>query len=216
MGFASAWYGFEVPTFAASFSDNVEQRMLLHEISWEQYVKLDELLTDVPGLHLTYCDGDLELMTIGKHHEADRHLVSRLVELYAFLKDIPLYGWGSPTTRKQAQRGGFEPDESYTLGRKLDCDVPIDEVVDFPDIVIEVVVSRPLLNKRKLFHKFSIPEVWVFCDGAFTIYRLTGDRYEAHERSAFLPELDFAWLATLVRMPDQQEALRELKRTLAP
>jgi Uma2 family endonuclease len=128
-------------------------------VPWEHYVLLCDTL-DVPGLRLTYSDGELELMTVGRTHEVRKSMIARLVETYVFLRDLPLNAYGSPTTRKKAKRGGFEPDESYTVGRTLDCDVDVDAVVDDPDIVLEVIVSNPLLNKLTLFAKFGIGEVW--------------------------------------------------------
>jgi hypothetical protein len=45
------------------------------------------------------------------------------------------------------------------------------------------------------FAGFGVPEVWLFRNGAFEIYRLAGDHSDRVERSGFLPELDFALIA---------------------
>jgi hypothetical protein len=60
-----------------------------------------------------------------------------------------------------------------------------------------------------------VPEVWLFRNSAFELYRLAGDRYDRIERSGFLPELDFALLARLAVIEEQQDALDELRRLLA-
>jgi hypothetical protein len=59
-----------------------------------------------------------------------------------------------------------------------------------------------------------VPEVWLFQDSAFELYRLTGGAYARVERSGYLPDLDFALIARLAVRPDPDEALRELRRLL--
>jgi hypothetical protein len=46
----------------------LEQRMLIHGVSWKDYVILREAL-DTPGLRMTYCEGALELMSPSRNHE---------------------------------------------------------------------------------------------------------------------------------------------------
>jgi hypothetical protein len=78
-------------------------------------------------------------------------------------------------------------------------------------IAIEVIHSVPLLNKLDVYSQMGIAEVWVYQKGSFTIWRLLGERYEAFERSALLPDLDFSRLARLVPREDTLAALRELE-----
>ena len=76
--------------------------------------------------------------------------------------------------------------------------------------MLEVIHTSPLLDKLEVYRGLDVAEVWLFQDGAFALHRLVQDRYERIERSGFLPELDF----TLLVRPDQDEALRELRRRL--
>ncbi len=177
--------------------------MLIHGVSWKDYVILHEAL-DVPGLRMTYCEGTLELMTSSFRHEADKKSIARLVELYAFLRRLRLNGYGSTTFRREAKQRGAEPDECYSIGREL-------EEGEFPDIVLEVIHTSPLLDKLHVYLGFGVPEVWLFRNGAFELYRLAGDHYDRVERSGFLPELDFALIARLAAYKNQQEALDELR-----
>jgi Uma2 family endonuclease len=184
----------------------VEQRMVIHGVSWKDYVILREAL-DTPGLRMTYCEGTLELMSPSITHELNKKTIARLIELYAFLRDLPLIGYGSATFRREAKQRGAEPDECYCVGRQI-------TEGQFPDIVLEVIHTSPLLDKLEVYRGLDIAEVWLFQDGAFALYRLMQDRYERVERSGFLPELDFVLLARLAVRPDQDEALRELRRLL--
>jgi Uma2 family endonuclease len=178
--------------------------MLIHGVPWKDYVILREAL-DTPGLRMTYCEGTLELMSPSFAHEVDKTVIARLVEMYGFLRRLHLNGYGSTTFRRQAKERGAEPDECYCVGRVLK------DEGQFPDIVLEVIHSSPLLDKLHVYIGFGVPEVWLFQNGAFEIYRLAGDRYERAERSGFLPELDFALIARLAAYEDQQAALDELR-----
>jgi Uma2 family endonuclease len=185
---------------------SVEQRMLLHGVSWKDYVILREAL-DMPGLRMTYCEGMLELMTLSFRHEADKKSIARLVELYGFIRRLRLNGYGSTTFRREARQRGAEPDECYCVGRVM-------TETELPDIVLEVIHTNPLLDKLHVYVGLGVPEVWLFRHGAFELYRLAGDHYDRIERSSFLPDLDLALIARLAAYPDQQDALDELRRLL--
>lgn len=178
--------------------------MLLHGVSWKDYVILREAL-EIPGLRMTYCEGKLELMSPSFGHEFDKKSIARLVELYAFLLDLELSGYGSTTFRREAKQRGAEPDECYCVGRLI-------SEGEFPDIVLEVIQTNPLLDKLTVYAGFGVPEVWIFQNGAFALHRLAGDHYERVERSGFLPALDFALIARLAAYSKQQDALKELRR----
>src|SRR6266545_8355516 len=92
-----------------------EQRMLIHGVSWKDYVILREAL-DTPGLRMTYCEGALELMSPSRAHELWKKTIARLIELYAFLRGLPLVGYGSTTFRREAKERGAEPDECWCVG----------------------------------------------------------------------------------------------------
>jgi Uma2 family endonuclease len=181
--------------------------MVINGVAWKDYVILREAL-DTPGLRMTYCEGTLELMSPSLGHEIDKKSIARLVELYAFLRRLRLNGYGSTTFRREARQRGAEPDECYCVGRVL-------KEGEFPDIVLEVIHTAPLLDKLHVYLGFGVPEVWLFRDGAFELYRLAGDHYDRVERSGFLPELDFALIARLTAYEEQQEALDELRNLLA-
>jgi Uma2 family endonuclease len=185
---------------------SVEQRMLINGVSWKDYVLLREAL-DTPGLRMTYCEGMLELMSPSFGHEVDKKSIARLVELYGFLRRLRLNGYGSTTFRREAKQRGCEPDECYCVGRAMN-------EAEFPDIVLEVIHTNPLLDKLHVYAGLGVPEVWLFRHGAFEVHRLAGDHYELVERSRFLPELDLSLIARLAACPDQQDALDELRRVL--
>jgi len=184
-----------------------EQRMLLPNVAWKEYVLLRDVL-DGPGIRMTYVQGVLELMSPSREHEMWKKNLARLVELYAYRDGIDLRGYGSTTFRREAKDRGAEPDECYVVGKPLG---------DVPDFVIEVIHSSPLLDKLGVYAALAIPEVWIFRDGRLSVHRLdaSSSAYAVQPRSAFLPGLDLALVERFVLREDTNAALRELEAALA-
>lgn len=184
-----------------------EQHMVIHGVRWKDYVILREAL-DTPGLRMTYCEGVLELMSPSRNHELWKKTAARLIEIYAFLRRLPLVGYGSTTFRNEAKERGAEPDECWRVGSRM-------KDGEVPDVVLEVIYLSPILDKLHVYDGLSIPEVWLFKDGAFSIHRRRdAGGYDEVQRSGFLPELDLALVARFVTREDQDVALREFAAEL--
>lgn len=125
---------------------------MVHGVTYAQYVALRDGL-DIAGLRMTFCEGTLELVTPSPDHERAKKLVARLLELYAYLEDIRLYGYGSTTFRKEAKERGLEPDECYYFGEDFDA-----ERRPFPDLAIEIVISSGM-DKLTAYAGLQVPEV---------------------------------------------------------
>jgi Uma2 family endonuclease len=183
-----------------------EQRMLVHGVSWKNYVMLREAL-DTPGLRMTFYKGTLELMSPSRNHLLWKTNSARLIELFALERNIDLYGYGGTTFRREAAERGLEPDECYSVGRVM-------PEGDVPDIALEVIYTAPLLNKLDVYRGLGVREVWAFEKGRFAIHRLEDDRYVRDERSALVPSLDFTLVARFATREDQPQALREMRDAL--
>jgi len=182
-----------------------EVRILVHGVSWKDYVIAREAL-DRPGLRMAFCDGELELMSPLRPHEEWKKNVARLVELWALERDVPLYGYGSTTFKNALRERGVEPDECYCVGS---------EMREWPQIVIEVVHTHPFaIDRRRLYEALGAPELWIFESGVFTIEYHDGSGYRRADRSTLLPELDFTLLAQFVVRSDQPQALKEWREAI--
>ncbi|MES1179041.1 MAG: Uma2 family endonuclease [Myxococcales bacterium] len=180
-----------------------EQRILLSNVPWEVYEALRDAIESA-SVRMTYLEGSLEIMSPSRGHEVAKTQIARLLELYCLERDIPLYGFGSTTFRKKDKERGLEPDECYSRGE----DKPI------PDIALEVVATRGSLDKLDVYRGLGIREVWVFESGAFRIFTLRGDHYEAIPASEVLPEPELARIAHFAELPDQHAALRAYRDEL--
>ncbi|HYP76545.1 MAG TPA: Uma2 family endonuclease [Polyangiaceae bacterium] len=179
-----------------ALSVEVEQRILLPNVTWEAYEALRESIESA-SVRMTYLEGRLEIMSPSRGHEVTKKQIARLLELFCLERDIPLFGYGSTTFRKKEKERGLEADECYARGE----DKPI------PDFALEVVATRGSLDKLEVYRGLGIREVWVFEAGAFQILCLRGDHYEALAASEVLPEVDLAQIARLAERPDQHAAL---------
>jgi len=176
-----------------------EQRLILRSVSWQQYLSLDALSIDYPGLKLSYLEGVLEIMTLSPEHELLKKTIARLLEIYAFAKRIDLHGFGSTTYRREIADRGLEPDECY-------C---INQLKSVPDLAIEVIITSGGVDKLAIYQGLGVPEVWFWLDQSLTVYRLTTSGYEVSQQSLLLPELDLGLLAQYVQPERQSEAVRE-------
>ena len=88
-----------------------EQRLILSDVTWEQYSTLVNIYTDeYPSLRMTYLNGVLEIMTTSNEHERLKTIFARLLEMYFVERQIDLNGYGQATFRQELAQRGLEPD----------------------------------------------------------------------------------------------------------
>lgn len=164
--------------------------VVLDGVSWETYERLLAEHGESGGAHFTYDRGRLEIMVLSAAHEAFKHALEVLVEIFAEELNIDVRGFGSTTFRRADLERGFEPDacfyirqEPYVRGKReihLTVDPP-------PDLVIEIDISHSSLNKLPLFAALGIPEVWHHDGTKVTIVTLEAGAYREVAESAALP-----------------------------
>lgn len=181
-----------------------DQRVVVYGVPFRTYSAIRELL-DSPGIRLTYLEGALEIMSPSPLHEDLKKRIARLVELFALERDVPLYGYGSTTFRREAKERGLEPDECYVLGHTLH---------DYPDIALEVALTSGGIDKLAVYEGLGVREVWFWKENHFELFELQATGYEPRGESTLVPGLDFAELAEFVQRADQHEALKEYRARL--
>lgn len=186
--------------------ENADQRFVIHGVSWDEYVALNDALGDRGAVRVCYCEGTLELMSPGLLHEDKKKKIARLLELYGLVRDVPLQGLGSMTYRRKLKERGAEPDECYFIGKVTKGP---------PDIAIEVAVSRSALDKLSLYAGLGVRELWIWEDDRIVVYHLGKAGYKEAKRSKLLPKLDVEELTTFVQMPDQAAAAKAYWKRLA-
>ena len=173
--------------------------------SWQAYEALLAKMGDSAGYRVAYLDGILEIMSPSRRHEGEKKRIATLLEVYFEETDTEYFPLGSTTFRQEERRGGAEPDESYCIGADK----------EFPDLVIEVVVSSGGTDKLEIYRRLQVREVWFWRGKGFSVFRLQGDRYQAIARSEILPNLDLNALAEYVGYPSQLEAVKAFRREIS-
>lgn len=180
---------------------NAAQVVILHGVSWETYVRLVTEHGENSGTHFTYDRGALQIMVLSAEHENYSDIISLLVNVLAEEMGIDVVSFGSTTFRRKDLERGFEPDacfyvqnEALVRGKKrldLHYDPP-------PDLMVEVDITSPSLNKFPIFAALNVPEVWRYDGERLGIFTRTEGQYVEQEESIILPSVTGAVLTEFV------------------
>jgi Uma2 family endonuclease len=180
--------------------DPVEEKLVtLRGVAWEQFKAIDANLEDVRDVRLFYLKGLLEIMSpIGDRHETVKSTLGALLEAYMRHQGIRHYRRGGFTLESPGYASGT-PDESYSIQVRR----------EFPDLVIEVIITSGSIDRRELFRPLNIPELWFWQANQLRVFCLNTDQYEETSRSQFFPDLDLTLLLKYIEHPDQYDAVQE-------
>lgn len=185
---------------------SVEQRFLVQNIGWEGYEVLLGLIGD--RVRITYAGGDLELMSPSFDHEQDKRMLGMIVQALIEELGVPGIGAASTTWRRKDLDRGLEADECFYLYSHAEqiCGKTIDLKNDPPpDLAIEVETTRSALDRRAIYAKLGIPELWRYDGRALHVDLLTPDgSYTASETSRHFP---FLALDEIVRLVHEGTAM---------
>lgn len=179
-----------------------DQRVVLENIGWEMYGQILAAHRSRSVPRFTYDRGRLEITSPSPEHEKLKHTISVLVEALAEGMDIDVEGLGSTTFRREDLERGFEPDacfyiQSVELIRgKVELDLRTDPP---PDLVIEIDITSPSINKFPIFAQLGVPEVWRYDSEHWIIWALEGEEYIQREEGIVLPGLTGALILRFLK-----------------
>ena len=163
----------------------------------------------------------MELMVRGPMHHRHAKWIDRLVMTIADELEIPIEDLGETTWQREQIDRGVEADLSYffvldKIEAVRDAERresnKVDDYPD-PDLVVEVDISPPQVDREGIYAALKVPEVWVFDGEQLTIWRLDVDgRYKQVESSGWLgirSEQALRWLTQEDRR-DRKEWTRRL------
>lgn len=164
------------------------QRLLLHNVSWEEFEAILEELGEHRGSRLAYDKGTLEIMTPLPEHEAAKEIIGDLVK--ALLEELNIEFWtlGSTTFKNQQMAQGLEPDQCFYIqneaavrGKKR-LDLTVDPP---PDLAIEVdITSR---TQPSIYEALGVPELWLCNNRQLQINVLQAGKYVESKSSLIFP-----------------------------
>ncbi|MEI6444469.1 MAG: Uma2 family endonuclease [Nostocales cyanobacterium ELA583] len=180
---------------------NQEQHFFCLGVNWERFQVIQKSFENVPGVRLFYCQGVLEIVSIGKLHELISYLIGLLLGQYFLDQEIEFFPSGSYS---QIIPGivEYQADLSYCLGTDKSR----------PDLCIEVVVTSGSPIKLEKYKLMAVPEVWFWEDGTLAVYYLRSAEYEKVGKSELLPNLDLNLLNRCLLMSSPLESVKEFRR----
>nr|WP_250125833.1 Uma2 family endonuclease [Chroococcidiopsis sp. CCMEE 29] len=164
------------------------QRVLLHEVSWQEFELILKELGDHRSARIAYDNGILEIMTPLPEHEDDKEIIGDLIKALLEELDVEFRSLGSTTYKNQAMLKGIEPDQCFYIqnesairGKKR-LDLTVDPP---PDLALEIdITSRTHPN---IYQALRVPELWRFDRGKLQINVLRQGKYVEVENSPTFP-----------------------------
>jgi len=193
-----------------------EQRVVFHNISWQGYEKILEILGDKRSARLTYDRGTLEITMPSEKHETATRLMEKFIWSLLFELGMKVKTMGSTTLNYPGLEKASEPDNCYYIqnqalvaGKEVDLkkDPP-------PDLVVEVDITYTNIDKPRLYAAMGVPELWRYNGEVLRIYQLRDVRYVEVENSPTFPD----WVSKTklyefleAAITDEMDAERDLR-----
>ena len=198
-----------------------EERVILHNISWETFDRLITESGDHRNTRFYYLDGTLEIMSPLFVHEGSNRFIEALVCAAAEVLEMNLRRAGSVTLRLRPKQAGAEPDSSFyiqseALVRHLtELDLQVDPP---PDLVVEVDITSSSDRRMPIYARLGIPELWQYDGLTVQYYLLKDDEYEAVQISPTFPNLPSPVIDMYLKRRlsiGESQAIREFKDWIA-
>ena len=190
----------------ASVVNLPEQKVILENVSWQTYERLRDEHTDKNGTHFIFDSGRLEIRVLSYEHELFKDRIALLVNLLAEEFDVDIESAGSTTFQREELAKGLEPDACFYIKNaervqgKKQLDLTIDPP---PDLIIEVDITSPSLNRFPIFSAFGVTEVWRYQNGQVTFYQLEAGKYVEIKESIAFAKVTSASITKFVELSQQ-------------
>jgi Uma2 family endonuclease len=178
-----------------------DPRVVLRSLSWETYQRLLSEHRDSSSPRFTFDRGVLEIRSPSAEHERYNLRLADLIGVLADEMNLEVEGLGASTFTREDLERGFEADSCFYVQNvdKVRNKERIDLGTDPPpDLVIEIEITNPAINKLPLFMQFGVPEVWRYDGTRLEMFRLLAGGYNSAEESAAFPGVSATVLTRLL------------------
>lgn len=173
---------------------------------WQDYRRQIELRGDRSVPRIAFLEGALQLMSPSREHEALKSWIGRLVEVWCLERGVEFGTYGSWTIENERELRAVEPDECYVFGGTRDP--------QRPDLAIEVIWTSGGIDKREIYRRLGVRELWFWRRGRITVFVLRGDQYVEVPGSEVLPGIDLGELVGFLERPTTSQAIRDYRAAL--
>jgi Uma2 family endonuclease len=163
-------------------------RVLLHDVSWQEFELILEDLGERRATRLAYHQGTLEIVAPLPKHEQTKVVVSNLLVVLLDELDMDWEPLGSTTFRRKEMAAEVEPDDCFYIKNhalmigKERIDLKVDPP---PDLAIEI----DLTSKTQLsaYEALGVPEIWRYENYKLQISLLQDGKYVESQTSLVFP-----------------------------
>jgi hypothetical protein len=154
------------------------QRLILDNISWQEFEEILEDLGEHRHSHIAYYRGVLEFRMPLPGHERAKVLISHLLVVLLEELNLDWESLGSTTFKSQAMQAGIEPDDYFYIQNyqamigKQRLDLAVDPV---PDLAIEVDFTS--VTQVSAYQALQVAEIWCYKKGKLEISVLENGQY---------------------------------------
>lgn len=176
-------------------------RVVLYNISWQQFEKLLVDLGESRATRVAYDDGTLEIMTPLPEQEYYKEIIGDIIKDTAEVLELDYKCYGSSTWKRELKKAGIEPDNCFyfqseaLIRGKLKFDLNQDPP---PDLALEIDVTSKSLDRFPIYARLGVPEIWCYDSGEIKIYQLQGEEYFQRETSLVFPNLKIQEIPSLI------------------
>jgi Uma2 family endonuclease len=164
-------------------------RVLLHDVSWQEFEAIVEERGDYSGTRLAYYQGILEIVAPLPKHEKAKVVIGDLLKILLDELDLNWEPLGSTTFKRKDMAAGIEPDDCFyiknhavMIGREH-----IDLTVDPPpDLAIEIDDTSK--TQLSAYEALGVPEIWRYENYKLKIYLLQKGEYVESPTSPTFPD----------------------------
>ncbi|MBE9006615.1 Uma2 family endonuclease [Fortiea sp. LEGE XX443] len=184
-----------------AIAKNRADRVMLYDISWQQFENLLKDLGEHRAARIAYDRGTLEIMTPLPEHEYYKEVISIAVQDIAEELAFDYESYGSTTWRRESRMAGVESDNCFyfqneaAIRGRLDLDLQRDPP---PDLALEIDITSKSLDRFPIYARLGVPELWCYDSGELKIYNLQDGEYVESEISLVFPNLAIRELPKLI------------------
>lgn len=169
----------------------IEEHIILRGVSWKIYKALMKEHESRSAPRFTYNQGCLEIYMPSQKHEEKAVFLEKIVEIYAEEQEMELRNIRSTTFKKDNLEKGIEPDGCFYLQsyEKVFGMEKINLEQFPPDLVLEVDIFSPSINRFPIYAAFKVPEIWRYAGNVVKIHLFDGKKYLESTTSLALPKV---------------------------
>ncbi|MEH2270774.1 MAG: Uma2 family endonuclease [Nostoc sp.] len=195
---------------------NRADRVMLYDISWQQFENLLKDLGEHRSARLAYDRTTLEIIIPLPEHEHYKEVNGDLVKEIADGLDLDYESYGSTTWKRESRMAGVESDNCFyfqnetAIRGRLDLDLRQDPP---PDLALEIDITSKSLNRFPIYARLGVPELWCYDSGELKIYLLQNGEYVESENSLVFPTLAIRHLPKLIEQ-NRANGRRAIRRAV--